>query len=121
MSSTIPATGPTGQRILSNREADTLMKQQKAKALKECKAQMEGPRSRRFPTVFAFSKSTPSFTSNTDLKVPEKTAMLTSPYLAPRIPLLANVTRSTSEETLEREKQLFLQNARASSTDAHSV
>ena len=29
------------QRILSNREADTLMKQQKAKALRECKAQME--------------------------------------------------------------------------------
>ena len=29
------------QRILSNREADTLLKQQKAKALKECKAHME--------------------------------------------------------------------------------
>ena len=33
---------PTQQRILSNREAEALMKAQKAKALKECKAQMEG-------------------------------------------------------------------------------
>lgn len=35
------STATPPQRILSNREADTLMKQQKAKALQECKAQME--------------------------------------------------------------------------------
>lgn len=39
--SATPSTSSQPQRILSNRDADTLMKQQKAKALKECREQME--------------------------------------------------------------------------------
>lgn len=31
-----------GQQIMSNRESEALLKAQKAKAIKECKEQMEG-------------------------------------------------------------------------------
>ncbi|SOV07781.1 related to CMC1 - mitochondrial intermembrane space copper-binding protein [Ustilago sp. UG-2017a] len=79
------------QRILSNREADTLMKQQKAKALKGCKAQME-----------AF----------VECSKPRTISMLWS--CRDQKNALSECLRVyTSEEALEKEKQLFLQQARS--------
>ncbi|CDU25038.1 related to CMC1-mitochondrial intermembrane space copper-binding protein [Sporisorium scitamineum] len=86
------ASAPTQQqRILSNREADTLMKQQKAKALKECKAQME-----------AFVECSKTRTIS----------MLWS--CRDQKQALGDCLRVyTSEEAMEREKQIYLQQARS--------
>ncbi|SJX65102.1 related to CMC1-mitochondrial intermembrane space copper-binding protein [Sporisorium reilianum f. sp. reilianum] len=79
------------QRILSNREADTLMKQQKAKALQECKAQME-----------AFVECSKTRTISMLWSCREQKQALSECLRV-----------YTSEEAMEREKQLFLQQARS--------
>ncbi|KIS67175.1 uncharacterized protein UMAG_12296 [Mycosarcoma maydis] len=89
-SSTSDSTRP--QRILSNREEDTLMKQQKAKALKQCRAQMQD---------FVECSKTRTISmlwSCRDQKHALRDCLRTY----------------TSEEAMEREKQTFLQQPRDS-------
>ncbi|SNX86383.1 related to CMC1 - mitochondrial intermembrane space copper-binding protein [Melanopsichium pennsylvanicum] len=89
----------TQQRILSNREADTLMKQQKAKALKECKEQME-----------AFVECSKTRTIS----------MLWS--CSDQKKALGECLRVyTSDEALEREKQIFLSQPRSGEMDSNAV
>ncbi|SPO23938.1 related to CMC1 - mitochondrial intermembrane space copper-binding protein [Ustilago trichophora] len=87
------------QRILSNREADTLMKQQKAKALKECKEQME---------AFVECSKTRTISMLWSCRDQKKA--------------LGECLRVyTSEETMEREKQIFLAQARSGVDDSKAV